>query len=958
MKVPDNDVGADPAPGSVLPKSFDPGDIERRWYPIWEERGYFDAGARAGRPSFGIQLPPPNVTGILHMGHAFNQTIMDALTRYHRMRGDNTLWLPGIDHAGIATQIVVERQLEQQGQQRRDMERADFVRKVWEWKQYSGDTILRQMKRLGDSCDWKRAYFTMDEPRSAAVVEAFVRLHEQGLIYRGKRLVNWDPQLQTAVSDLEVESQEEDGRLWHIRYPAQDGGPGLVVATTRPETLLGDAAVAVHPEDPRYRGAIGSRVVLPLCERTIPVLGDAFVDPEFGTGCVKITPAHDFNDFAVAQRHGIDPVPIFTRTATVNENAPERFRGLDRYAARKAVLEELRAAGLLVSEQAHRLMVPRCARTGEVVEPMLSDQWYVAMSKPAPAGTPHAGKSLAQIALDAVDEGQIRIIPDQWRLVYRQWLTNIQDWCISRQLWWGHQIPAWYAEDGSVLVARTQAQAQARAKAAGLGEVLHRDPDVLDTWFSSALVPFSTLPPPADTGEGAHYDRYLPSSVLVTGHEILFFWVARMVVLTTHFTGRIPFRDVYIHGIVRDAEGKKMSKSEGNTIDPVDLLDGIGIEALVRKNTAGLRRPETAPQVERRLRRDFPGGMPAYGADALRFTMAAYATLGRNVNFDFKRCEGYRNFCNKLWNATRFVLMNVEGRDCGIGTAPAGPELSFADRWITGALERTIAEVEKGFADYRLDNVAQSIYRFAWDEYCDWYLELAKVQLAIGSQAQQRATRHTLAAVLEALLRLAHPVIPFITEELWQKVSVPAGTRAPGEETSVMVQAYPLSEPARIDAQADAQTAALKRLVDAARNMRSERNLAPAARVPMLITPPRPQIDLFAPYLMALARLESVQAVEDLADCAPAGPAPVAVVDDYRFVLSIAVDTQAERARLDKEVARLEAEIAKAQVNLARPSFLENAPAVIVEQMRERLRQHSAKLDKMREESARLGAKI
>jgi valyl-tRNA synthetase len=938
-----------PGPETGLPKSFDPGQIERRWYPIWESRGYFDAGALPGRPSFGIQLPPPNVTGILHMGHAFNQTIMDALTRYHRMLGENTLWLPGIDHAGIATQIVVERQLETQGVQRRELGREAFVQKVWQWKQYSGDTILQQMRRLGDSCDWKRAYFTMDEERSRVVVETFVRLYEQGLIYRGKRLVNWDPKLQTAVSDLEVESEEEDGRLWHVRYPAPDGGPGLVVATTRPETLLGDVAVAVNPEDARYAAAIGTRVCLPLCERTIPVLGDSYVDASFGTGCVKITPAHDFNDFALGQRHGLEPLPIFTATATVNENAPVRFRGLDRYAARKAVLDELRAAGLLVSEKPHRLMVPRCARTGEVVEPMLSDQWYVAMDKPAPQGTPTAGRSLAQAGLEAVDSGAVRIVPDQWRLVYRQWLTNIQDWCISRQLWWGHQIPAWHDERGGVHVARSEEEAWASARAAGATR-LERDPDVLDTWFSSALVPFSTLGGP-HAPDGA-YERYLPSSVLVTGHEILFFWVARMVVLTTHFTGRVPFRDVYIHGIVRDAEGKKMSKSEGNTIDPVDLLDGIGIDALVRKNTSGLRKPEDAPKVEQRLRREFPQGMPAFGADALRFTMAAYATLGRNVNFDFKRCEGYRNFCNKLWNATRFVLMNTEGRDCGLDRGAA--ELSFVDRWILGELGRTTLEVAKAYADYRLDNVAQAIYRFAWDEYCDWYLELAKVQLAHGTEAQQRGTRRTLVRVLEALLRLAHPVIPFITEELWQKVAPLAGTLAPGACSSIMIQPYPRGGEGAADAAADAQLRVLRSLIDAARNMRGEMGLAPSLKVPMSISPPDAQVALFARYLTALARLESVQAVADLAAHARGGNAAVAVVEPYRFLLQVQVDVAAERVRLGKEILRLEGEVAKAEANLGNPSFVERAPAAVVSQMRGRVAQFGATLVKLREEFARL----
>jgi len=950
--------GLPPAPASLadtLPKSFDPGEIERRWYPQWEARGYFDAGKVPGRPAFGIQLPPPNVTGILHMGHAFNQTIMDALTRYHRMRGHNTLWLPGIDHAGIATQIVVERQLEQQGIQRRELGRDAFVAKVWEWKQYSGDTILQQMRRLGDSCDWKRSYFTMDEERSRWVIDAFVRLHEQGLIYRGKRLVNWDPKLQTAVSDLEVESQEEEGRLWEIRYPATDGGAGLVVATTRPETLLGDVAVAVNPADPRYQALIGTRVQLPLTGRTIPVLGDDFVDTAFGTGCVKITPAHDFNDFAVGQRHGLEPIPIFTPTATVNAQAPERFQGLDRYVARKRVLAELREAGLLVSEKPHRMMVPRCARTGEVVEPMLSDQWYVAMSKPTPAGCFQPGKSLAEVALEAVDSGAVRIVPDQWRLVYRQWLTNIQDWCISRQLWWGHQIPAWHDGQGGVYVARSEEAARAQAAAAGYHGTLERDPDVLDTWFSSAMVPFSTLGDPAtDPAAQATQDRYLPSSVLVTGHEILFFWVARMVVMSTHFTGRVPFGDVYIHGIVRDAEGKKMSKSEGNTIDPVDLLDGIGLEALVRKNTLGLRRPEDAPKVEQRLRREFPNGMPSYGADALRFSMAAYATLGRNVNFDFKRCEGYRNFCNKLWNATRFVLMNTDGHDCGAGSETVA--LSFVDRWILGSLQRTIAEVEKGFADYRLDNVAQAVYHFAWDEYCDWYLELAKVQLARGTPEQQRGTRQTLVRVLEALLRLAHPIIPFITEELWQKVSLLAATQQPGEQTSVMIQPYPLADAGLQDAQADAQLAALQRLIDAVRNMRGEMNLAPSLKVPMVVSPPGAAIDTFAPYLIALCRLESVQQASDLAAAAQGAMAPVAVVDERRFLLRVEVDIKAERERLGKEMARLQGEVAKATAKLALPSFVDRAPPAIVAQERERLGQFTATLEKLRQEADRLPA--
>ena len=994
---------------------YNPAEIESKHYQNWENQGYFQPDMDLTKPSFSIQLPPPNVTGTLHMGHAFNQTIMDGLTRYYRMKGRNTCWIPGTDHAGIATQIVVERQLAAQNVSRHDLGREAFLEKVWAWKNISGGTITQQMRRVGCSADWQREYFTMDDVRAETVTEVFMRLYEQGLIYRGKRLVNWDPVLGTAVSDLEVESVEEDGSMWHIRYPLVDGSDGLIVATTRPETMLGDVAVAVHPEDERYARFIGKELVLPLTGRTIPVIADEYVEKDFGTGCVKITPAHDFNDYEVGKRHDTKLVNMFDLTAKILSDAevfnykgeaqpgfrlPEQYAGLDRFAARKQIVADLKEQGFLQEIKPHKLMTPKGDRTGSVIEPMLTSQWFVAMNAKPQGIEPNSeyrGLSLAEKAKKAVDSGAVRFIPENWVNTYNQWMNNIQDWCISRQLWWGHQIPAWYDEEGRVYVAQDEfgaywdafaaryearqnagiadnsdlrlmadfirvvqkleslelpvdnlqaeladekARAVKQAQAAGIR--LTRDEDVLDTWFSSALVPFSTLGWPSETDE---LKAFLPSNVLVTGYEIIFFWVARMIMMTTHFTGKVPFKDVYIHGIVRDHEGKKMSKSEGNVIDPVDLIDGIDLEKLLIKRTTGLRKPETAPAVKKTTEKLFPEGIPAMGADALRFTMASYASLGRSVNFDFKRAEGYRNFCNKLWNATNFVLMNTENQDCGQDeTQPLA--YTFADQWIIGKLQQTEAAAAEAFETYRFDLAAQTLYEFVWNDYCDWYIELAKVQIQTGCPTTQRTTRRTLVRVLEAALRLLHPIMPFITEELWQAVAPLANAK---HSDSIMLAAYPKADPEKIVQAAFDQMAQLQDLIGAVRNLRGEMGIAPNVKAPLFVEGSVPEALL--KYLPALTRLTEAKTVDRLPE---SEDAPVAVCNGARLMLKVEIDKAAETARLSKEAEKLQKALDKLNAKLSKPGYTEKAPAHLVEKDKADLAELEDKMAKVQNQLAKL----
>jgi valyl-tRNA synthetase len=955
-----------------MDKTYNPHALEQRWYQTWEDQGYFAPGGNRGNRGqttvslwrncglspYCIMIPPPNVTGSLHMGHAFQDTLMDALIRYHRMRGDNTLWQAGTDHAGIATQMVVERQLNAEGKTRHDLGRDAFIKQVWEWKAHSGGTITRQLRRMGASLDWQHERFTMDDGLSEAVKEVFVRLHEEGLIYRGKRLVNWDPVLHTAVSDLEVVAQEETGHMWHMVYPLADGSGHLVVATTRPETMLGDSAVAVNPEDDRYKRLVGKMIKLPLTDREIPIIADDYVDPAFGTGCVKITPAHDFNDYAVGQRHSLPLINIFTKDAALNDDVPQKYRGLDRYEARDVIVHDLQELGLLAKIDDHKLMVPRGDRTGAVIEPFLTDQWFV------------KAEPLAKPAIEAVETGRIRFVPDNWKNTYYDWMRNIQDWCISRQIWWGHRIPAWYDATGNVYVGRSEDEVREKHGIA-VNIVLHQDEDVLDTWFSSALWPFSTLGWPEQT---ERLKTFYPTSVLVTGFDIIFFWVARMVMMGLKFMGDVPFKEVYIHGLVRDAHGQKMSKSKGNVLDPIDLIDGIELDALVAKRTTGMMQPQMAEKIAKATRKEFPDGIPAFGTDALRFTFAAMASTGRDINFDLNRIEGYRNFCNKLWNAARFVLMNTEGTDVGAGLPANSPDLEYsaADRWILSRLENAIAQVHDGFANYRLDNAAQAIYEFTWNEYCDWYLELTKPVLnnPESSEAAKRGTRRTLVQVLETLLRLAHPLMPFITEEIWQRVAPlagatgsppsPSGRGAGGEGMhTIMLQPYPQSDAARIDAQAAGDMDWVMQFILGVRKIRSGYDIKPGQPLPVLLENASPQdrerLNTNEHYIKFLARTEIITVLE------PGTTPPesaTALVGTLKILIPMAglIDKDAELARLDKEIAKREQEVQRIEAKLANSAFVDKAPAEVVEKERAKVEDVKAALGSLREQRGKIAA--
>ncbi|MDW5284226.1 valine--tRNA ligase [Alteromonas macleodii] len=917
-----------------MDKTFEPQSIEQQCYKSWEEAGLFKASG-SGDP-YCILLPPPNVTGSLHMGHGFQQTIMDALTRYHRMKGDNTLWQVGTDHAGIATQMVVERQLNAQGKTRHDLGREDFIKKVWEWKEHSGGTITGQMRRLGTSPDWSREVFTMDEDLSKAVTEVFVKLHEEGLIYRGKRLVNWDPVLHTAVSDLEVLNEEEDGHMWHMRYPLADGSGELVVATTRPETMLGDTAVAVHPDDERYQGFIGKEIKLPITDRLIPVIADDYVDQEFGTGCVKITPAHDFNDYDMGKRHNLPMINILTDDAKINDDAPEAYRGLDRFDARKQIVADLDAQGALVKIEPHKLKVPRGDRTGAVIEPYLTDQWYVAV------------ESLAKPAIEAVESGEIRFVPENWNKTYYQWMHNIQDWCISRQLWWGHRIPAWYDENGNVFVGRTEEEVREKH---GLGSdvTLSQDDDVLDTWFSSALWPFATMGWPEETPD---LETFVPSSVLVTGFDIIFFWVARMIMMTKKFTGKIPFKDIYITGLIRDENGDKMSKSKGNVLDPIDLIDGIDIESLVTKRTAGMMQPQLAEKIAKRTRKQFPDGIQAYGTDALRFTFAAMASTSRDINFDMARVEGYRNFCNKIWNASRFVLMNTEEHDTGRD----GGEmvLSMADRWIWAKFQQTLVEFEKALEDYRFDIAAQTVYEFTWNQFCDWYLELTKPVLNndASTEAEKRGTRHTLINVLESLLRLLHPLMPFITDTIWQRV-VPLSALKVEEGASIMVQAFPEVDAAKQDDKVLADIEWVKKFIVGIRNIRGEMDISPNKPLNALLKNVSDEdarrLDAAKAFLDKLSKLETVTILKD-GEEAPASA--TALVGEMEILIPMAglIDKDAELARITKAMEKIEKDVSRTRGKLGNEKFVSNAPEAVIEKERAKLEEGEKALAKLKEQ--------